>query len=109
MKEHGVTRSALRVARGTALLIGAVLAFVLAPKASARNLDKDLEGLVAPTVTSGDEQPGSLRGGHYSTQAVPEINGPGRVSTVGNVWLKTTNIGVMGNPFPANSSDPSAQ
>jgi len=103
-----VTRSALRVVRGTALFLGAVLTFALAPGASARVTDKDLEGMVAPTA-SGDEQPGSLRGGHYTPQAVPEINGPGRVSTVGNVWLKTTNIGVMGNPFPANSSDPSAQ
>ena len=105
-----MTRSALRVVRGTALLVGAMLVFVLAPNASGRVLDKDLEGLVAPTVTSGDGQPGSLRGGgHYSPNAVPEINGPGRVSTVGNVWLKTTNIGVMGNPFTANSSDPSGQ
>ena len=103
-----MTRSALKVVRGAALLLGAVLTFVLAPGASARVLDKDLEGMVAPTV-SGDEQPGTIRGGHYSPQAVPEINGPGRVSTVGNVWLKTTNIGVMGNPFPANSSDPSGQ
>ena len=103
-----MTRSALRVARGTALFLGAALTLVLVPGASARNLDKDLEGMVAPTV-AGDEQPGTIRGGHYTPQAVPEINGPGRVSTVGNVWLKTTNIGVMGNPFPANSSDPSGQ
>ena len=47
--------------------------------------------------------------GPYDTHAVPEINGPGRVSTAGNVWLKTTNIGILGNPFTAQSSDPSAQ
>jgi hypothetical protein len=96
-----VTRSAQLVA----LVLGVAVAFVAAP-ASARVMDKDMESLVAP----GDPQPGTYRnGGHYPPNAVPEINGPGRISTVGNVWLKTTNIGVMGNPFPANSSDPSAQ
>ena len=101
MKEFRVTRSAQLVARASALLLGAAAAFVLATPASARVLDKDMENLVAP------QDPGTLRnGGHNTPQAVPEINGPGRVSTVGNVWLKTTNIGVMGNPFPANSSDP---
>ncbi len=48
-------------------------------------------------------------GGPYGLNAVPEINGPGRVSTAGNVWMKTTNIGILGNPFTAQSSDPSAQ
>ncbi len=48
-------------------------------------------------------------GGPMGPMAVPEINGPGRVSTVGNVYMKTTNIGVLGNPFTANSSDPSGQ
>ena len=41
--------------------------------------------------------------------AVPDIYGPGKVSTVGNVWMKTTNIGALGNPFTAQSSDPSGQ
>jgi hypothetical protein len=101
MKEFRVTRSAQLVA----LMLGVAAAFVAAP-ASARVMDKDMESLVAPA----DQQPGTYRnGGHYTPNAVPEINGPGRISTVGNVWLKTTNIGVMGNPFPANSSDPSAQ
>ena len=43
------------------------------------------------------------------TQAVPEIAGPGAVTTTSRVWLKATNIGIMGNAFPAQSSDPSAQ
>jgi hypothetical protein len=42
-------------------------------------------------------------------QAVPAIAGPGAVTTTSRVWLKATNIGVMGNAFPAQSSDPSAQ
>jgi hypothetical protein len=44
-----------------------------------------------------------------SPHAVPDIVGPGScVSSVGNVWIKTTNIGFMGNPF-VQSPDPSAQ
>ena len=39
----------------------------------------------------------------------PDIAGSGWISTAGDVWLKTTNIGVIGNPFTALSSDPSAQ
>ena len=42
--------------------------------------------------------------------AVPDINGPGAcVSSAGNVWIKTTNLGIFGNPFTANSADPSGQ
>jgi hypothetical protein len=42
-------------------------------------------------------------------QDVPEIFGPGKVTTFGNVWMKVTNIGCLGNPFTATSSDPSGQ
>src|SRR5262245_37833779 len=42
-------------------------------------------------------------------QDVPDIDGFGKVTRAGNVWIKTTNIGVMGNPYTAISSDPSAQ
>lgn len=52
---------------------------------------------------------GANSGGSLGLHAVPEINGPGRVSTAGNVWMKTTNIGILGNPFTAQSSDPSGQ
>src|SRR5690349_22291910 len=45
-----------------------------------------------------------------SVNAVPDINGPGAcVSSAGNVWVKTTNLGIFGNPFTANSADPSGQ
>jgi hypothetical protein len=39
----------------------------------------------------------------------PDIVGSGHISRCGNVWVKTTNIGVIGNPFPELSGDPSAQ
>ncbi len=52
---------------------------------------------------------GSGRPNGMATQAVPEVRGPGHVTTASRVWLKATNIGVMGNAFPSLSSDPSAQ
>jgi hypothetical protein len=56
-----------------------------------------------PSSTGGDPRSG------VRTQDTPDIFGPGKVSTVGNMWVKTTNIGVIGNPFTAVSSDPSGQ
>ncbi len=111
-KEFRVNRSTRVVLSGVLGLVAVGLALGVAVPASARVLDRDLQALVDSSSAGLDGQPGSLRGGGHGPlgpQAVPEINGPGRVSTVGNVWLKTTNIGVMGNPFTANSSDPSAQ
>ncbi|MEP7028367.1 MAG: hypothetical protein ABI960_07220, partial [Candidatus Eisenbacteria bacterium] len=42
-------------------------------------------------------------------QAVPDVRGPGHVTTTSRVWLKATNLGIMGNAYPSLSSDPSAQ
>ena len=40
---------------------------------------------------------------------IPDIYGPGAVLNIGNVHMKVTNMGVIGNPFFATSSDPSGQ
>ena len=40
---------------------------------------------------------------------IPDIFGQGSVLTVGNVTMKVTNNGLVGNPFTNVSSDPSAQ
>jgi len=49
-------------------------------------------------------------GGRTATpSAIPDIYGPGAVLNVGNVVMKVSNFGVIGNPFPAISSDPSCQ
>ncbi|HEV8480040.1 MAG TPA: hypothetical protein VGR66_04535 [Candidatus Eisenbacteria bacterium] len=59
----------------------------------------------APEATGrGVRAPGGL-----GPNAVPEIFGPGRVTTFCNMWMKVTNIGVVGNPFTNTSSDPSGQ
>jgi hypothetical protein len=99
-------------ALSAAAALGVTMLFALAGPAAAR---VDFDGKAVPDSGSGANglNPvggGSLVGkGQIHIDAVPDINGPGHVSTVGNVWMKTTNIGVMGNPFTANSSDPSAQ
>ncbi len=112
-KEFRVNRSARTVVRNSLFVLCAGLALAATRPAFARVVDEDMKGLVNPADPGAEPAPGTLRGGGghgpITPNAVPEINGPGRVSTVGNVWLKTTNIGVMGNPFTANSSDPSAQ
>jgi len=41
--------------------------------------------------------------------AIPDIFGPGAVLDVGNVVMKVTNFGLVGNPFTNVSSDPSCQ
>lgn len=41
--------------------------------------------------------------------AIPDIFGPGAVLTVGNLFMKVTNYGLVGNPFTNVSSDPSCQ
>jgi hypothetical protein len=93
-----------RAARGAivALVLASFTLTTLAAPALARNEPEMPDGMV---IGGGS----STGGGPLGTHAVPEINGPGRVSTAGNVWMKTTNIGVLGNPFTAQSSDPSAQ
>ena len=47
------------------------------------------------------------RGAH--PLAIPDIFGAGSVLNVGSVIMKVTNNGVVGNPFPNVSSDPSMQ
>src|SRR5258706_16204800 len=44
-----------------------------------------------------------------SPAALPDINGPGHVLTAGNLFMKVTNNGILGNPFTNLSSDPSGQ
>jgi hypothetical protein len=50
----------------------------------------------------------SGRGG-AGPMAIPDIFGAGSVLNVGNLIMKITNNGIIGNPFTQVSSDPSAQ
>jgi hypothetical protein len=48
-------------------------------------------------------------GRNAKPMAVPDIFGQGSVLNVGNLVMKVTNYGLVGNPFTNVSSDPSAQ
>lgn len=52
---------------------------------------------------------GNIKDRKATPAAIPDIYGPGAVLTVGNVVMKVTNYGVIGNPFTNISSDPSGQ
>src|SRR2546425_7689714 len=53
-------------------------------------------------------QPSKAPQGRNATPAaIPDIYGPGSVLNVGNVVMKVTNNGYLGNPFFNISSDPS--
>ena len=47
--------------------------------------------------------------GRVRPMDIPDIFGPGAVLDVGNIYMKVTNYAVIGNAFPALSSDPSGQ
>ena len=47
--------------------------------------------------------------GRVRPMALPDIFGPGAVLDVGNIYMKVTNFGVIGNPFFGLSLDPSGQ
>ena len=69
---------------------------------------KDLQSLMKEfKVGPYAPPPGSA--GASQVQDVPDIFGPGAVLNVGDVFMKVTNYGLDGNPFPALSTDPSGQ
>ncbi|TMQ66387.1 MAG: hypothetical protein E6K78_06550 [Candidatus Eisenbacteria bacterium] len=55
-------------------------------------------------------KPSSAPQGRNATPAaIPDVYGPGAVLNVGDVVMKVTNNGYLGNPFTNTSSDPSGQ
>ena len=52
---------------------------------------------------------GADSSGGLGVADIPDIFGPGAVLSVGNVYMKVTNIGLFGNPYTNVSSDPSGQ
>jgi hypothetical protein len=70
----------------------------------------DAEGLRAISDAATTEAAADATGFRSARPAaIPDIFGPGAVLTVGNLIMKITNFGVIGNPFLNLSSDPSAQ
>jgi hypothetical protein len=98
-----------------AALLALLSTLIVAANAWAKPLDpvdaQDLDALQAQLKAH--PLPGPVDGpgffGKAKPAAVPDIFGPGAVLTVGNLQMKVTNYGVLGNPFTNISSDPSAQ
>src|SRR5262245_52545458 len=94
-----------RWAGGTGLL----LMFAWAVSAWARPDAIDQAALDAYAKSLRPSGPSASTARAASPAAVIDIFGPGAVLTVGNVQMKVTNAGLLGNPFIQFSSDPSAQ
>ncbi len=86
-----------------------VLTLAVAPAARA-HIDEDrLGGMVQlDSATAVSRGMSRLSWRTANPLAVPDVFGPGSVLSVGNVRMKVTNEGILGNPF-TTSSDPSAQ
>ena len=97
--------------RGRVRVALAVLAVLTAALAPARIASSRTGAPLPPGAGRGAPDAGSPRDarGGLAPHAVPDIDGPGHVTATGRVWMKSTNIGYMGNPFPELSSDPGAQ
>ena len=90
---------------GAAFLL--MIAFVSAAWARPDPIDQAGFDALARSLRAGT--PGASTAGAATPSAVIDIFGPGAVLTVGNVNMKVTNFGLLGNPFIQFSSDPSAQ
>ncbi len=91
--------------RAAGTIAAVAVALGLATSAHARIDDQMLRDLRA----SHPEMFTQGGGNHPQQMALPDIFGPGSVLTVGNVFMKVTNIATIGNPFLNTTSDPSAQ
>lgn len=64
---------------------------------------------LAPNQPPLPQQPARNNPNGIGIEALPDVDGPGAVLTVGRVIQKVTNWGLVGNPFTNRSSDPSSQ
>ncbi|HYM81651.1 MAG TPA: hypothetical protein VEY91_09610 [Candidatus Limnocylindria bacterium] len=97
------------------LAVGSALALVFATGAEAR-IDQEMTD---EFIRSHPEYFSASQPEQFSAEgvikpparpaAIPDIFGPGAVLTVGNVYMKVTNLGLFGNPFVTVSNDASAQ
>ncbi len=95
----------------------AVLALIAALALPARGQDGELtpgkadpDGLTMEGVRSAMPEYFHVGGsGRVQPNDIPDIFGPGAVLNVGNIYMKITNWGHVGNLFTQFSSDPSAQ
>jgi len=73
------------------------------PQGGVRRADRDrVQGGLSRAVRAAELGP-------RASADVPDIFGPGAVLNVGNIYMKVTNNGWLGNPSLATSSDPNGQ
>src|SRR6185503_7157734 len=97
------------MSRGTVLCLGLVVAASGLASAATRPYDDvEYQGFRAyeQEIQARVQRDAGRRGAR--PLAVPDIFGAGSVLNVGNVIMKVTNNGILGNPF-VTSSDPSMQ
>ena len=80
------------------------LAHAKADKSEEEAFQRQQSFIARPSANAGD-----MKNRKATPNAIPDIYGPGAVLTVGNVVMKVTNYGVIGNPYTNISSDPSGQ
>ena len=93
-------------------MVGLALAALGVPAARAQVAPgkTDPDGLTFESIKAAmPEYFHSYSNGRATPADIPDVFGPGAVLTVGNIFMKVTNWGHVGNLFTNVSSDPSAQ
>ena len=91
-----------------AIVMAAVLAGSVRAQEGSGKIDPD--GLTPETIrTTWPEYFKPVGNDRVRPADIPDVFGPGAVLTVGNIFMKVTNLGTLGNPFTNVSSDPSGQ
>jgi hypothetical protein len=88
-------------------MAASLLAVLLLPAGAAAQKDWDPDG-TPESIRAALPEYFNPDGG-LSTTDVPDVFGPGHVLTVGNIFMKVTNVGHNGNFFTNLSSDPAGQ
>jgi hypothetical protein len=102
----------MNMRRVGAVLVGLMFAAFAAPMAHAQVAEGkvDPDGLTFDAIKAAMPEYFRLQSSGRARPAdIPDIFGPGAVLTVGEVYMKITNFGHVGNLFMNLSSDPSAQ
>lgn len=108
-------RGWLRVAAGVSLLLSVATAATAQDEQGPRffrkgTLDGTADGMREAEFKAAYPEYFPVDGsGVTHPSEAPDIDGPGAVLTVGQVQMKVTNLGLFGNPFQNQSSDPSGQ
>ncbi len=94
--------------RSRGLSWGLLALLVSMPVGAGAQMKPDPDGMTPEQIRQALPEYFAPSGG-FSTDALPDIYGPGHVLSVGNVYMKVTNIGHNGVFYTNLSSDPAGQ